>query len=329
VIGTVPAAIAPPATGHRVFTTADPVGAHRYICDAYANTTMRLVGDQTSLRMRDEQHDLGWFSMSDFSHSAGLEQIAEPLDRLMVARVVEGRWQCDTIGENRRTVPGDVCLMAQPDRPCLIRWDAPVHMQFVSVDPATLLDVAAAPGDLVPRFTALTPPSAGSKQLVATVLDYLVNDVVANPAARNSPLLLHSAARTLAAALLEALPNTASRDPVVSDRIDAARSRVLRVATSYVHDHAHEDISVADLAEAAGASRQAVHLAFRQRLQTTPRNYLERVRLDRVHRDLVDLDPETTTVEQIALLWGFGRLDRFRRYYRHVYQASPEQTLDG
>jgi AraC-like DNA-binding protein len=328
-IRTGPAAVAPPPTDHRVFATEDPVGAHQYICDAYTNTTMRLIGDQTSLRMRDEQHDLGWFSVSDFSHSAGLEQIAEPLDRLMVARVVEGHWQCDTIGEHRRTAQGDVCLVAQPDRPCLIRWDAPVHMQFVSIDPAMLLDVAAAPGDLVPRFTALTPPSAGSKQLVGTVLDYVVNDVVANPATRNNPLILHSAARTLAAALLETFPNTASRDPVVSDRIDSARSRVLRVAVGYVHDHAHEDISVADLAEAAGVSRQAVHLAFRQHLQTTPTSYLEQVRLDRVHRDLVDLDPGTTTVEQVALLWGFGQLERFRRYYRHVYRANPEQTLRG
>jgi AraC-like DNA-binding protein len=329
VIRTGPAAIAPPVSDHRVFATADPLGAHRYICDAYANTTMRLIGDQTSLRMRDEQHHLGWFSMSDFSHSAGLEQVAEPLDRLMVARVVEGHWQCDTIGESRRITPGELCLMAQPDRPCLIRWDAPVHMQFVSIDSAMLLDVAAAPGDLVPRFTALTPPSAASKQLVSTVLDYVVNDVVGNPAARNSPLVLHGAARTLAAALLEALPNTAAREPVVRDRIDAARSRVLHIAVGYVHDHAHEDISVADLAEAAGASRQAVHLAFQQHLQTTPRRYLERVRLDRVHRDLVDLDPESTTVEQVALLWGFAQLERFRRYYGHVYGTSPERTLRG
>jgi AraC-like DNA-binding protein len=241
--------------------------------------------------------------------------------------VVGGRWRCDTIGEDRRSEPGDVCLVAQPDRPSLIRWDAPIHLQLVSIDSATLLDVAAAPGDLVPRFTALTPPSAGSKQLVGSVVDYLVRDVVAKPAARRSPLVVRSAARTLAAALLEAFPNNGTRDPEVRDRIDAGRSRVLRVALAYVHDHAHEDISVGDLAEAAGASRQAVHLAFRQHLQTTPRCYLERVRLDRVHRDLSDLDPQTTTVEQVALLWGFARLERFRRHYVQTYGTSPEQTL--
>lgn len=317
------------AAGYRVFSTADPVHAHDYICDAYANTTMRLIGDQTSLRMRDEQHDLGWLTMSDFSHTAGLEQLVEPLDRLMVARVVAGRWRRDTIGEAQQNEPGDVCIVAQPDRPCLIRWDSPVHMQFISIDPSVLLDAGAAPGDLVPRFTTLTPPSAGSKQLVAEVMDHLVRDVVANPMARTSPLALRGAARTFAAALLEAFPNNAMRDPIVRDRIDGARSRVLRAAVGYVHDHAHEDITISDLAAAAGVSRQAVHLAFRQHLPSTPSCYLERVRLDRVHRDLTDLDPQSTTVEQVALLWGFTRLDRFRRFYDQTYGTSPEQTLRG
>ena len=98
---------------------------------------MRLIGDQTSVQMRDEQHDLGWFTVSDFRHSAGLEQMSDPIGRLLLARVVEGEWQCDTIGEDRRASPGDICLVAQPDRPCLIRWEAPVHLQLISIDPAT------------------------------------------------------------------------------------------------------------------------------------------------------------------------------------------------
>ena len=325
-----PATVPVPAGAvSRVFSTTDPVGAHDYICDAYSHTSMRLIGDQTSVHMRDEQHDLGWFTVSDFRHSAGLEQLSDPIGRLLLARVVEGEWQCDTIGEDRRTSPGDICLVAQPDRPCLIRWEAPVHLQFISIDPATLLDVAGAPGDLVPRFTSLTPVSAGTKQLIGAVMDHVLDDVVGNPTAARTPRVLQSTARTLAAALLETFPNTATRDPVVRDRIDAARSRVLRAAVAYVHDHAHEDISVGDLAEAAGASRQAVHLAFRQHLQTTPRHYLDRIRLDRAHRDLTDLDPRTTTVDQVALLWGFTDLQRFRRYYCRSYGTSPEQTLQS
>lgn len=325
--GARPVATGPPASAHSSFATDDPNGAHEYICRQYSKTRMRPIGDQTSLRMRDEQHELGPITVSEFSHTAGLEQVAEPIDRLMVARVMSGRWQRDTIGEQAQIGRGDVCLIAQPDRPCYIRWDAAVQMQFVWFDPSVLLDVAAAPRDMVPRFTSLSPVSADGQQLLSRVLDYVVHEVVANEAVAQSPISRTSTARTLAAAMLEVFPNNAVRDPVVSDRIDGARSRVLRGAVAYLHDHAHEDVSVRDLAEAVGASRQAVHLAFRQHLQTTPGAYLEQVRLDRVHRDLTDLDPQSTTVEQIARLWGFNAVDRFRRYYCHTFGISPEQTL--
>lgn len=320
--------LAPPADRERsVFSTRDPAEAHAYVCRTYSDTDMTLVGDQSRFRLREEQADLGAFALITFGHTAGLELVAEPLNRLMVAQVASGAWQRETIGEEGTYGPGEVCVVAQPDRPSLTRWTASVHLQIVVLDPSTLLEVAAAPGDLVPRFTSLTPASVQGRQLVSTVLDHMVHDVAGNPRARRNPIIRARAARTLAAALLEALPSTAVRDPVVVDRVDAMRSRVLRTSLAYLHDYAHTDVSVRHLAEAAGASRQAVHLAFRQHLQTTPNAYLERVRLDRVHRDLTDLDPAVTTVEDVSVLWGFPRFERFRRQYRAAYGVDPEHTL--
>lgn len=322
------ATLAPPAgNGRAVFATGDPAEAHAYVCRTYSDTDMKLIGDQSRFRLREEQADLGSFALITFSHTAGLELMAEPLGRLMVAHVTSGHWQSETIGDKRTCGPGDVRVVAQPDRPFLTRWTAPVRLHLVALDPSTLLDVAAAPGDLVPRFTSLVPTSAQGRQLVSTVLDHIVHDVAGNPRARQNPVIPAHAARTLAAALLEALPSTAVRDPAVVDRIDATRSRVLSTSIAYLHDYAHTDVSVRQLAEAAGVSRQAIHLAFRQHLQTTPHAYLERVRLDRVHRDLTDLDPAVTAVEDVALLWGFPRLERLRRQYRATFGVEPEQTL--
>jgi AraC-like DNA-binding protein len=324
-----PVATAPAGHGRKVFSTRDPAEAHAYVCRTYSDTDMTLIGDQSRFRLREEQADLGSFALITFSHTTGLELVAEPLGRLMVAYVTSGEWQSETIGEERTCGPGEVCIVAQPDRPFLTRWSAPVRLRFVALDPSTLLDVAAAPGGLVPRFTSLVPSSAQGGRLVSTVLDHIVHDVAGNPRARQNPVIRGRAARTLAAALLEALPNNAVRDPAGADRSDATRSRVLRTAVAYLHDYAHTDISVRQLAEAAGASRQAVHLAFRQHLETTPYAYLERVRLDRVHRDLTDLDPAVTTVRDVGLLWGFPRLERLRRQYRAAFGVDPEQTLAG
>ena len=244
----------------------------------------------------------------------------------MIARVIAGRWQRDAIGEERRMAPGDVCLVTQPDRPHLSRWDTGVQLQIITLDPSVLLELAAAPGDLVPRFTALSPIPAGDRLLWAA-MDHAVATGIGQPTTVPSPVVRRSIACTLASTLLEALPNTSACDPAVRDRVDATRSRVLRTAVAYVHDHAHEDITIGHLAAAAGVSRQAVHLSFRQHLGSTPRGYLERVRLDRAHRDLTDLSPQSTTVDQVARLWGFTRLERFRRDYGHSYGTTPEQTL--
>lgn len=320
---------APPPVEDRVFATADAEQAHDYICRTYTRTTMRPVGDQARLRMRDRQIHLSGLTVADFAQSSGSEHIGEPLNRLLVARVLAGRWRADTIGEQRLQQRGDLCVVAQPDRPYVGRWDGPVRLQMIAIDPVTLLDVAADGTGLVPRLTALTPASDADRERIAGVLDHVVHDVVDNPSARHYPLVQRNAVRLLAATLLSVLPSTATVDPAGRDQVDAARSRVLRAAIAYVHDHAHADITVAHLAEAAGVSRQAVHLAFRQHLQSTPQAYLGRVRLDRAHRDLTDLDPAWTTVEHVARLWGFSRLDRFRAEYRRAYGRSPEQTLGG
>ena len=313
-----------------VFETDDPALVHAYIGKTYARTTMRLLGDQSRLWMRDEQVHCGPLRLADFTHTAGLELQAEPFGRLLIARVWDGRWRCDTINEpDRWCRSGDVVLVAQPDRPSFLSWDDAVHLQLVSIDPTILLDVAAADGDLVPRFTSLTPASLSDRKLLGTVLDYVTREVGPGGIVVRYPSLLNGAARTLAAALLECFPNTAARDPVVRDRVDAARSQVLRRAVAYLHDHAHEDISVRLLAETTQATRQAVHLAFRHHLQTTPREYLERIRLDRAHRDLTDLDDSATTVAEVALRWGFSRLERFRADYARSFGCSPEQTLSA
>ena len=308
----------PPA---RVFSTADPAEAHAYLCRTYISTTARPLGDQARLRMCDEQHDLGRVGVQDFRYTAGLEQLIPPVGRLMLVRTVAGRWRRDTIGEERRMGPGDICLAAQPDRPHLARWEEPVRLQVVGLDPTLLLDAAPGRDHLLPRFTGLGPSSPQGRQLLTAAFDAVVRWAAVGGPARTE------VATDLAAALVASVPNTAEPGPVAGGRLNAARPRVLRVAIGHVHDHAHADIGIQDLADAAGVSRQAVHLAFRRHLGTTPRAYLERVRLDRLHRDLTDLDPDVTTVDQLARLWGFGRLDRLRRDYERTYGATPEATL--
>jgi transcriptional regulator GlxA family with amidase domain len=55
--------------------------------------------------------------------------------------------------------------------------------------------------------------------------------------------------------------------------------------------------------------------------------YLRRVRMDRVHTDLLAADPSDTTVTAIAARWGFLSAGRFSADYRSTYAELPRQTL--
>lgn len=66
---------------------------------------------------------------------------------------------------------------------------------------------------------------------------------------------------------------------------------------------------------------------FRRYLDMTPMGYLRLVRLDRAHRDLLDADPATTRVQQVAARWGFAHTGRFAAMYREAYGRVPSDTL--
>jgi transcriptional regulator GlxA family with amidase domain len=111
-----------------------------------------------------------------------------------------------------------------------------------------------------------------------------------------------------------------------SDRRDARPATVQR-AVSFIEANADIDITIADIARAAGVTARAVQLAFRRHLDITPAGYLRRVRLDQAHRQLQATDPDHDSVTAVAYRWGFGSPSRFATYYRRAYGVPPSQTL--
>lgn len=98
-------------------------------------------------------------------------------------------------------------------------------------------------------------------------------------------------------------------------------------AVSFIQQHAGHGIGINDIAAAVRLTPRAVQYLFRQQLNTTPTEYLRRVRLHRAHRDLTSGDRSTTTVTEIAQRWGFAHAGRFAMLYRQTYGESPHDTL--
>ncbi|MBL7255114.1 helix-turn-helix domain-containing protein [Paractinoplanes lichenicola] len=107
-------------------------------------------------------------------------------------------------------------------------------------------------------------------------------------------------------------------------------SPVLRRAIAFIHEHPERPMTVSAIAAAGGVGIRGLQTAFRRHLGVTPMTYLRRVRLDRVHRELLAGDPQDgMTVQTVARRWGFVNLGRFAAEYRAEYGCPPSETLRG
>ena len=104
---------------------------------------------------------------------------------------------------------------------------------------------------------------------------------------------------------------------------------LLERAITFIHDHAHREIALSDIAAAVNVTPRTVQYTFRRHLGTTPLDYLRRVRLDRVHRELEAADPSIDTVTAIAGRWGFSHPGRFSGVYKQAFGRPPSRTLRG
>jgi AraC-like DNA-binding protein len=107
----------------------------------------------------------------------------------------------------------------------------------------------------------------------------------------------------------------------------AALPQSTRRARDYIHAHAAEAPSVADIARAAGVGVRALASGFERHFGLSPQRYLHQYRLDRVREELRSAAPGVT-VTAVAADWGFWQLGSFAARYRERFGESPSQTLN-
>jgi len=155
--------------------------------------------------------------------------------------------------------------------------------------------------------------------------------VLAHQALAANPLVSAPARRLLAATALAVFPNTAQRAEQRSTGREARRQvapAALRRAMAHAEERPGQDVSVAEMAVAAGVGVRALQQAFARHTGGTPSAYVRRVRLEHAHRDLQAADPTSgATVAAIAARWGFAHPGRFAGDYRTAYGQTPSHTL--
>lgn len=153
----------------------------------------------------------------------------------------------------------------------------------------------------------------------------LDRDVAPAETVFGSPLVTAQAEQMLITMLLTCQPHNYS-EKLRREAPSIAPAFVRRIER-YIEEHAHEPLTIVDLAEHAGVSSRSLFAGFRRFRDTTPMQHLKEVRLRRVREELQQAAPGETTVTGVALRWGFGHLSHFATDYKRRFGETPSETL--
>jgi AraC-like DNA-binding protein len=154
--------------------------------------------------------------------------------------------------------------------------------------------------------------------------------VLAREAGRTDGVLTHRlAVESLQCQLLQGLlliqPHNYTEALTAGDL--AAGAAVVNRAIDLIRAYPESGWDSAGLARATGVGARALQKAFQRSGHPPPMAYLRRLRLERVHVDLMTSEPGRTTVTAVAGRWGFVHLGRFAEHYRQQFGQSPSETL--
>ncbi len=101
---------------------------------------------------------------------------------------------------------------------------------------------------------------------------------------------------------------------------DEIRPEPLRKAVKYLDEHFFTGITPDDVAESAGISRPYLFKLFKEELQTSPHQYLLKLRLNMAKRLLAG---ENFSIKEIAAECGFESLEVFYRQFKNSTLTTP------
>ncbi|MGV0716052.1 AraC family transcriptional regulator [Mycolicibacterium sp. XJ662] len=278
--------------------------------------------------MTHSRSAVGPFAIDEMISPGHLAAAPDPLNKVVVLWPNRGRSDVECDGLTCEVTSGDIAVAAQPDLPHRVT-SQDLACTTVLVDPAVMAGVATGlPSGHAPlpvRFHSFEPADLTAAQQWKDTVDYVRQHVLADDLLA-TPLVVGQAARLLAAVTLSTFPNSAVSQPSPHDRTDH-KPVLLRRAMEFMEANATEDIALADVAQAVHVTPRAVQYMFRRHLETTPLQYLRRLRLHYARQELLAADRLHETVTEIAARWGFAHTGRFAVLYRQTYGESPHLTV--
>lgn len=168
---------------------------------------------------------------------------------------------------------------------------------------------------------ALDAPHGGASNLLA-MIEYICGELH-----RGSPLFgLQSVIAANEASFL-AMIRAALFDREEPGTAPTILPVFVRRAERFISQHLKDDISLADIVDAAGVPARTLYHGFERFVGHSPMRWLRLRRLESARADLIASGGELSVTDLACQYW-IGHGGRFASMYREVYGESPSVTLN-
>ena len=306
--------------------------ARELIGRALSPHRLEVRGGERGFEARHNQIRLGQVALNVLSYGAEVEiDPGERGDFYLIQLPLQGRARLRCDGQEAWVDPEVLSVLHPRARTCML-WSGDCSMIMLQVPSAVLR------GRLPTRENEAGAPQFSFTQsrhnpAVAAWWQAVV-DMTRNLHSHGQQWLRHPAAyAAMESFLLTGLDLLRPEQAASLEAHNPASmgGRHLQRALDYIEAHAHESLTLTDIASAACVSPRTLEAAFRRRYDQSPLAYARGLRLERVRAALraAACEGRPASVTDIALQHGFIHMGRFAAYYKLRFGCAPSATLRG
>ncbi|VFR53693.1 Transcriptional regulator, AraC family [plant metagenome] len=223
-----------------------------------------------------------------------------------------------------------------------VQWAAglgmPEYARFLRLDLAVAALAGGAPDVARQALESFGEPGVSMPRGGHWLLDYLFcqaelprrqgRRTEADAHYRRYCLLAMKRTREQAMTMNTLVPLPARREQVAAaDDISARLVGKYRRAYAYLVEHLDQpDLSVKEVAAHIGVTERALQLAMRSSIGISPTQLIRRLRMERIHSELLS-EGSSKNVLAIAAKWGVRHRSTLANAYRREFNESPTDTI--
>lgn len=310
--------------------TRDPEEARAVCGEHLYPRSMRLIEPGAILDARFAFLHLESLTVGDVRYGAAVAGVTQSLDSYHVNVARTGRFWASQAGRPISGGPGRAAVYRPAGETELHYASADCHLIALKVDRLALEAALGTILDVTVRDTIRLSGQIDAERFAGRTVAGLVRYLASEMGNADSMFYQPIVAAPLEEALLTSLLMAADhqyRDRLRSRAPWRYAPRSILPAVDVIHSEPRRAYTETILAGIAGISRGQLQGEFRRQFGMTPMAYVREVRLVGAHAELLESDPDHTSVPAVARRWGFPRPATFTARYLARFHLPPTSAL--